>query len=470
MKIANLNVRPLTIFLVALVLSAAHLEAATKPNIIYILADDLGYGDLGCFGQRLLKTPNIDRLAAEGMRLTRHYAGSTVCAPSRCVLLTGLHTGHCTVRGNGPGQLKDDDITVAEVLKKSGYTTGCFGKWGVGSPPPLDDPARQGFDEFYGYVNMYHAHNFYPEFLVRNGVREKLRNVLKPRYRKNQTPMTEGVGVAKVKLDYAPDLITAEALKFIEANYDKRFFLYFALNVPHANNEGGGDPEQRDGMEVPDYGRFESRNWPNPEKGFAAMMRNIDRDVGRVLDKLKVLGLDKNTLVIFSSDNGPHQEGRHQMEFFDSNGALRGMKRDLFDGGVRVPTIARWPGKIAPGTSSDHLSGFQDLLATCAELTSVEAPPTDGLSFLPTLLGETEQQKKHPYLDWEFPERGGKTGIVTERWKVIQLKTDKPPAERPPILLFDLETDVSEQRNVAPVHPDVVRRLSQLMRDAHRAQ
>jgi len=448
-------------------------RAEGAPNIVFILADDMGYGDLGCYGQKTLSTPNIDRMAAQGMRFTRHYAGSTVCAPSRCVLMTGLHTGHCSVRGNqGPG-MPDEALTVAEVLKAGGYTTGCFGKWGIGNPPPRDDPNRQGFDEFYGYVNMFHAHNFYPPFLIRNGEIEKLRNVTKPIWL--ERPGNEmggakegaGVAIAGSKLDYAPDLITDEALKFIDAQKDGPFFLYFALNVPHANNEGGRDADQNDGMEVPDYGEFSDRDWPGPEKGFASMIRNIDRDVGRILDRLVTNGIDQNTLVIFSSDNGPHAEGNHEMEFFDSNGRLRGMKRDLFDGGVRVPMIARWPGKIAEGTESDHLSGFQDFLPTFAELAGREGgvKNSDGLSLVPTLTGNPELQKKHSFLYWEFQEKGGRRGVVTERWKAIQHGVNKN--QNAPIELYDLENDLDESEDVADKNPAIVNEMSGYIKLSH---
>lgn len=456
----------------------ANQQDALRPNIIFILADDMGFGDLGCYGQQTLTTPNIDRMAAEGMRFTRHYAGSTVCAPSRCVLMTGLHTGHCSVRGNqGPG-MPDEEVTVAEVLKSAGYATGCFGKWGIGNPPPRDDPNRQGFDEFYGYVNMFHAHNFYPPFLIRNGEVEKLRNVTKPMWL--QRPgnemggLKEGAGVAMpdAKFDYAPDLIADEALKFIDAKTaadEAPFFLYFALNVPHANNEGGNDPDQKNGMEVPDYGEFSDRDWPEPEKGFAAMIRNIDRDVGRILDRLVTHGIDEKTLVIFSSDNGPHAEGRHQMEYFDSNGKLRGMKRDLFDGGVRVPMIARWPGKVAAGAESDHLSGFQDFVPTMAELAGPQAQGeverTDGLSLLPTLLGNAKAQEKHEYLYWEFEEKGGRRGVTTEKWKALRLDVNKNP--QAPVQLYDLKNDPSETKDVAAENPQVVERMTAWMAAEH---
>lgn len=460
------------IVLAASVLSHSAVLCASleKPNIVYILADDLGYGDLGCFGQETLTTPHLDRMASEGMKFTRHYSGSTVCAPSRCVLMTGLHTGHCTVRGNGAALLKDEDLTVAEVLKGAGYVTGCFGKWGIGNPPPRDDPNRQGFDEFYGYVNMFHAHNFYPPFLIRNGELERLANVTKEswlREGREEGGPKEGAGVAEVKKDYAPDLITEEALKFIDENHERPFFLYHALNVPHANNEGGADKEQRDGMEVPDYGEFAERDWPNPEKGFASMIRNIDRDVGKILEKLKEHGISEKTLVIFSSDNGPHQEGRHEMEFFNSNGELRGMKRDLYEGGVRVPTIAWWPGTISADSESDLLSGFQDFLPTVAELAGAEIPEgLDGISLVPTLTGKGEQQAGHDFLYWEFGEKGGKTGVVTDRWKAVRLNTAKNPAG--PVELYDLEADLSETTDVAQKHPEVVKELTGKMAESHR--
>ena len=459
-------IRTVAIAVTTAVLAATTTLAADKPNIVYILADDLGFGDLGCYGQKKLTTPHIDLLAAEGIKMTRHYAGSTVCAPSRCVLMTGLHTGHCTVRGNGRAVLKDADFTAAEFLKKHGYTTGCFGKWGIGNPPPLDDPNRQGFDEFFGYVNMFHAHNFYPEFLVQNGKKLKLRNVVKQKFAKFRgDPARDGAGVAREKLDYAPDLIADEALKFIDDNHEKPFFLYFALNIPHANNEGGGDEDRARGMEVPEFGEFANQDWPAPEKGFATMIRRIDDYTGRVMAKLKQHGLDKNTLVIFSSDNGPHQEGRHQMEFFDSNGTLRGMKRDLYEGGVRVPMIARWPGMIPPGTSSDHLSGFHDFLPTLSDLLGGEVLETDGISMMPAMTG-IGSQARHKYLYWEFAEQGGKIGVTDGKWKAVRLNTLKK--QDAPMQLFDLEADPAEEKDVAKQHPEIVKKMEQRMKAAHR--
>ena len=452
-------IRTLAILIVALVLSVSQAVAA-KPNIIFVLADDLGYGDLGCYGQSMLSTPNIDRMAADGIRFTRHYAGSTVCAPSRCVLLTGKHIGHASVRGNQSGLILDEEVTIAEMLRDAGYATGCVGKWGVGNPPPLNDPARNGFDFFYGYVNMYHAHNFYPEFIVRDGKKVPLRNVLLPKWKQPQQEGREGRGVAETKIDYVPDLVTQQAMKFLERNQAKPFFLYYALNVPHANNEGG-----KNGMEVPTFGDFANKQWPEPEKGFASMIRNIDRDMGALIGKLRELGLDEKTIVFFSSDNGPHQEGGHKMPFFDSNGDLLGMKRDLHEGGVRVPLIVRWPKNIAAAQTTDHVSGFQDLMPTLADLAQVDGPKLDGISYAPTLLGRDQEQKKHPHLYWEFQERGGKQAVLKDNFKAVRLDWNKNP--NGPLQLYDLSKDPSETNDVADQHPQLVATMNEIMTAEH---
>ena len=430
-------------------------ESISRPNIIVIMADDLGYGDLSCFGQSTLKTQNLDRMATEGMKLTRHYAGSTVCAPSRCVFLTGKHVGHGTVRGNGPGILSSDDVLVSAVLKQAGYATGCSGKWGVGNPPPLNDPNQHGFDHFYGYVSMWHAHNFYPEFLILNGKKSPLRNEVPEQWKDG-----DGRGVATKKVDYAPDLIAQDALNFVEKNRSRPFFLYWAMNVPHANNEG-----RNRGMEVPNWGELKKTDWPEPEKGFASMIRNIDRDVGRMLTHLKQLGLDENTIVIFTSDNGPHQEGGHNADFFDSNGNLRGKKRDLYEGGVRVPTIVRWPGHIAMGSESNLHSGFQDWLATFTDLAGVDADPQDGVSLRPVLTGKGKQ-KAHAHLYWEFLEQGGKQAVLKGNWKAVRVNWNANPDG--PLELYDISKDESEQTNVASLHPDVVVEMADIMKREHK--
>jgi arylsulfatase A-like enzyme len=447
-----------------LALQLCQAAAPLRPNLVFILADDLGYGDLSCFGQKQLATPHLDRLAAEGMRFTRHYAGSTVCAPSRAVLLTGLHSGHAPLRTNWDAPMADAIPTLASLLKSAGYATSAFGKWGVGDVIPENDPQRKGFDEFYGYVDMYHAHNFFPPFLVHNGRREPLANDLIPG--SDAGPAAgRGNGVARNPRDYAPEFIINAALRFLDAQSGRPFFLYVPFNTPHANNEGGKGDFRR-GLEVPDFGPFADRAWPLEEKGFARKIHDLDRDVGRIIAKLRERGLAENTLVVFTSDNGPHQEGGHLADFFDSNGPLRGRKRDLYEGGIRVPTIAWWPGRVPAGTTRDHLSGFQDFLPTFAELSGVKAPPGDGLSLVPTLLGRDREQRRHDFLYFEFYEGGGKQAVVTDRWKAVRLNWNSRPEA--PLELYDLATDPGEERDVAAAHPDIVAALQRHLAAGHR--
>jgi len=432
-------------------------SASTKPNIIFILADDLGYGDVGCYGQKEIKTPHLDRMAAQGMRFSQHYAGSTVCAPSRCVLLTGLHTGHCRIRANAPGLMKPDDITVAKVLRQAGYTTAAIGKWGVGHPPPPGDPAANGFDYFFGYLSMSHAHNYYPEFLWRNSHKVLLAG--------NQLaePSQDGRGWSFRQGTYSHDLFTEEALRFVELNRNVPFFLYLAYTIPHANNEGGR--KTGNGMEVPDYGIYKDKNWPEPQKGHAAMITRMDRDIGRLLERLKALGTDRNTVIFFSSDNGPHKEGGADPAFFNSWGPLRGYKRDLYEGGIRVPFVAWWPGRIKAGSVSGHVSAFWDFLPTAAELAGLEAPKgLDGISMAPTLLGKRSKQKTHKYLYWEFHERGGKQAVRRGKWKAVRLDWHKNPGG--PLELYDLEMDIHEDHNVAGEHPEVVKTMAAHLKTA----
>ena len=426
-------------------------NGADKPNLIFIMADDLGYGDLGCFGQERIKTPNLDRIAAEGMKLTDFYAGSTVCAPSRCVLMTGLHTGRCYIRGNGKINLRPEDVTVAEVLKKAGYATGLAGKWGLGHEASTGMPTRQGFDFFFGYLDQHHAHNYYPTFLIKNEERFPLRNVVPNEGRYGQ-------GVATKKVDYSHDFIAEEALKFIDRSKDGPFFLYLALTIPHANNEA-----RAKGMEVPELGEYADKDWPEPQKGHAAMIARMDRDIGRLMDRLKKHGIDDKTLVIFTSDNGPHREGGNNPDFPDSNGPLRGIKRDLYEGGIRVPTLARWPGKIKPGSSSDHVGTFADLMATAAELAGVDAPTgRDSVSFLPALLGENDRQKKHDFVYWEFYERGSAQAVRMGKWKGV-----RKPMITGTIELYDLSKDLGEKTNIAEHHPGIVGKIRDAMKKAH---
>ncbi len=427
-------------------------EKAARPNIIFIMADDLGYGDLGCFGQKRIRTPNIDRLAAEGMKLTDFYAGSTVCAPSRCVLMTGLHTGHCFIRGNGKINLRPDDVTVAEVLKQAGYTCGLAGKWGLGHEKSSGLPTRQGFDHFFGYLDQHHAHNYYPSFLVRGEKRVALRNVVP---REGQF----GQGVATKQVDYSHDLIMTDALGWLEEVHKRPFFLYLSLTIPHANNEAG-----RQGMEVPDLGDYAKTDWPEIQKATAAMIGRLDRDVGRLMGMLKRLAIDRNTVVFFTSDNGPHREGGNNPDFFDSNGKLRGIKRDLYEGGIRVPTIVRWPGHIASGSTSGVVGSFADVLPTLADLAGGSVPEgIDGLSIVPTLTGNPKSQELHKYLYWEFYERGGTRAVRMGEWKAVAKSFFAKELE-----LYHLPTDLGEQKNVAAEHPEIVARALAAMKDAHR--
>ena len=438
-----------------------------KPNIVFILVDDMGYGDLGCYGQETLTSPNIDKMASEGMLFTQHYAGSTVCAPSRAALLTGKHTGHTSVRGNSPeGQLlADDEITIAELLNGKGYKSAVIGKWGVGNHPEPNDPARNGFEHAYGYVNMWHAHNFYPEFLYRNGVKEILKGNETDWAYDYEEGMKEGTGVAKIKETYAVDKLQQDALKFITDNKENPFFLYYCLNIPHANNEAGYFTG--DGMEVPNYGEFEAKKWPNQEKGFASTIRIIDNSVAEIEAKLKELGIADNTIIVFVSDNGPHNEGGHKEEYFNSNGIYRGSKRDLYEGGIRVPLIVKWPGKIKPGTVAKNPVATWDFLATFADIVNADVPKnTDGISFLPTLLGNTAEQKQHDYLYWAFYELGGRQAIRAGDWKLIRLNVrDKaiPVVEE----LYNINLDPSELKNVVQQNPDKVKELQDLMKKAH---
>jgi uncharacterized sulfatase len=450
-------------------------SASELPNIIFILTDDLGFGDLGCYGQKIIKTPRLDRMAAEGLRFTDFYAGNTVCAPSRSVLMTGQHMGHTHVRGNASGpdmskqSLRDEDVTMAEVLKSAGYTTGLFGKWGLGDDAPGGRsglPRRQGFDEFFGYLNQVHAHNYYPEFLWRNETKVPLPNGVKLN---DRTYGGFTGGWATKRVAYSHDLVASEAMEFIKRNAHaeadgsrKPFFLYLSLTIPHANNEG--TKGTGDGQEVPDYGQYANESWSNPDKGQAAMISRMDADVGRILDLLDEQGIAKNTVVMFSSDNGPHDEGGHDTDRFDPNGPLRGMKRDLYEGGIRVPMIVRWPETTPAGTMSQHVAYFGDLMSTVAELAGVDTPDNvDSVSFVPTLTSNSDSQKEHPYLYWEFYEQGGKQAVRAGKWKAVRLSWKSGGKTE----LYDLVTDIGETTNVADQHVDILKKLEAFMEEAH---
>ena len=426
-----------------------------RPNIIFILADDLGYGDLGCYGQQIIQTPNIDKLAEEGMRFTDHYAGSTVCAPSRCCLMTGYHTGHALIRGNANVPLRPSDVTVAELLKEAGYSTGIIGKWGLGEADSTGIPNRQGFDYWFGYLNQRHAHNYYPEYLWLNEDKFELKNEVNHVIGgRDRTPG----GVATKRVEYSHDLFAEDALSFVDKNKDNPFFLYLAFTIPHANNEAGNE-----GMEVPSYEPYADKDWPEPQKGHAAMITRMDGDVGRLMTKLRELGLDNDTLVMFSSDNGPHKEGGGDPTFFNASGPLKGYKRALYEGGIRVPMIARWPGKIEAGSVNDHISAFWDFLPTCCELVDVEAPEgIDGISMVPTLLGRPGEQRQHECLYWEFHEQGKRQAVRMGDWKGVRQNVAKNPDG--PIELYNLKNDIGETRNVAARHPGIVAKIETYMK------
>jgi len=425
-------------------------QAATKarsPNILFILADDLGYGDLGCYGQRRIRTPHLDQLAAQGVRFTQCYAGSTVCAPSRSALMTGQHTGHTRIRGNARHPLEAQDPTVAKVLQAAGYRTALIEKWGLGEAGSSGTPTRQGFDEFFGYLNQRHAHNYYPSHLWRNEEKVPLRNLV-------PNEDGEGGGVSTNRLDYSHDLFIQETHAFLARNQHQPFFLYLALTIPHANNEA-----KDKGMEVPSAAPYANEEWPEPERRKAAMITRMDADIGRILARLDDLGLGQNTVVFFSSDNGPHKEGGVRPDFFRSSGPLRGIKRDLFEGGIRVPMIVRWPGKIQPNQVSTQVWAFWDFLPTAAAIAGVKAPERiDGISMLPALLGR--KQRTHDFLYWEFHEGGFKQAVRMGDWKAIRLGPNLP------LELYRLDRDLGETQNVAMEFPEILSRIERYLAGA----
>jgi arylsulfatase A-like enzyme len=418
-----------------------------KPNIILILADDLGYGDVGCYGQTHIQTPNIDRLASEGVRFTQAYAGSAVCAPSRCAMITGLHTGHSFVRGNARQNLRADDITIAEVLKPAGYATALMGKWGLGDEGSDGLPTRQGFDHFFGYLNQGHAHNSWPTFLIRDEQRIALNNVV-------PDELSNGRGVASKRVDFSNDLIHHDILNWIDTHKSGSPFLLLACyTLPHANNEAHV-------VEVPDLGIYKEKDWPETQKAYAAAITLLDRYVGEIVATVKQDGIDNDTIILFTSDNGPHREGGNDPQFFHSSGKLRGIKRDLYEGGIRVPMIARWPGRVEAGRTSDQVWAFWDLLPTAAELGGAKAPnPIDGISMLPAILGQP-QTIQHEYLYWEFHENGFTQAIRMGDWKAVR------SGVKGPIELYDLGTDPGETIDVAAQHQPDVEKISKLLRAA----
>jgi arylsulfatase A len=434
---------------------------AKQPNIVLIVADDMGIGDLGVYGQTKIHTPYLDGMAASGMRFSQFYAGCPVCAPSRAALMTGQHTGNTPIRGNkeiepeGQWPLPDSTITIAKVLKKAGYATGDFGKWGLGFVGTSGDPVNQGFDTFFGYNCQRQSHNYYPDHLWQNDTRVDFPNNWQN------------------KQQYAPAIIQERALSFLDANKEKPFFLYLTYTLPHAALQVPADStfenykkqfnETPQPIKLPWNGQgYEPQAYP--KAAYASMVTLLDRYVGQVLQKLKDLGLEENTLVIFTSDNGPHREGGNNPAFFNSSAGFRGIKRDMYEGGIREPLIARWPGKIQAGSTSTHIGAFWDFLPTFAALAHTKAPAyINGISFLPALTGQ-KGQAKHPYLYWEFHEDGGKQAVRMGSWKGIRLNAIKAP--RGTISLYNLEKDRTESTDLASQYPEVVKQITRIMENA----
>ncbi|NQW46313.1 MAG: arylsulfatase [Planctomycetes bacterium] len=440
-------------------------QAASTPNVIYIIADDLGYGDLSVYGQTHFSTPSIDAIAKKGILFKQHYSAAPVCAPARGSLMTGLHVGHGAVRGNsevqpeGQQPMPADTFTLAHMFKKAGYATGAFGKWGLGAPGSASEPMKMGFDRFYGFNCQRMAHHYYPYSLWSDHQREMLWG--------NFGLETQ---------EYAPDLIQEHALRFVENNKDRPFFLYYAMIQPHAEMfapekylakyRGKFPPEKPyEGVESgPEFRKKGYGSQTEPHAAFAAMLETMDENVGALMAKLGELGIADNTLIIFTSDNGPHQEGGHDPDYFKSSGGLRGHKRDLYEGGIRVPMIACWPGKIPAGTVTDHISAFHDVLPTMADLTGQPTPKgIDGISFLPTLLQKSGQHQ-HDFLYWEFHELNGRVAIRKGNWKGVRYNVAVDPTS--PLELYDLAKDPSEADNVAAQNESVVRELDQLIKGA----
>ncbi len=456
--------------------------AERKPNIVFILADDLGYRELGSFGQMKIKTPNLDRLASQGMKLTQHYCGNAVCAPSRCVLMTSKHPGHATIRSNkstppeGQWPIFDEDVTLAEVLQGQGYVTGAFGKWGLGGPGSCGDPMAQGINRFFGYNCQSHAHSYYPSYLWDNDKHIALNN---------NPPVPGHKGLAKGAdpsdprsydefkgQDYAPDRINAAALEFVRANKDRQFFLYYPTVIPHVALHVPDEelkPYLELGWKDPPFSKASGYGYTphfTPRAAYASMITRMDRYVGNVLNLLDELGLSDNTIVVFSSDNGTTHLGEEvDYTFFESVGELRGLKGSLYEGGVRVPTLVRWPGKVKAGSENDRVSGFEDWMPTLLDLLDKsEAVPddVDGISLAPTLLGK--HQDPRPFLYREFPSYGGQQTIRVGDWKAVrQNMTRADSISKVKTELYNITEDISEKNDVAKQHPDIVAKLEKMM-------
>lgn len=426
-------------------------ETKSKPNIIFILADDLGYGDVGYNGQDKIKTPHIDRMAQDGVIFSNHYSGSTVCGPSRASLMTGKHIGHCSVRGNPKWtaskkavDLGPSDVTVAKELKRAGYETAVIGKWGLAEHFKDGMPLKQGFDYFFGFADHYSAHHYYPDTI----------------YRQNLPVHIEGNNVAEKKGKYSQDMFTEEALNYIKSKKDTNFFLYLAYTVPHLELAVPEDSKAQYADKGWPIRTLKSKHYHHDPDGhvtYAAMVSRMDKQIGQLMALLKELNIDDNTLVIFTSDNG-HEYDDIKNEFFNSNGIWKGKKRNLYEGGIHMPFVARWPGKIPSGSKSDHISAFWDFLPTACEMAGITpTDDVDGISYLPALLGDSAKQKTHSHLYWEFNEfRGPMQAVRKGNWKAVKL-------HKKPVEVYNLADDPGEMNNLAEQNPEITKELTMLL-------
>lgn len=449
-------------FLAAITLVGCSQAVTQTPNVVFIIADDLGYADISPYGQQIIHTPFLAQMAAQGMRFTQCYAGCTVSAPSRASLMTGLHTGHTFIRGNkevkpeGQQPMPGHTFTLGKMMQAQGYQTGVFGKWGLGYPGSESEPRRMGFDAFYGYNCQRRAHQYYPDHLWDNETR---------------VDFPENVPTSSAQRTYAPDVIHRHALQFIREHSDEPFFALLTYTLPHAELNLPHDStylaytQAISAQDDPPYTKGGYGNSERPLASFAAMVTRLDRYVGDVMALLDSLGIAENTVLVFTSDNGPHREGGANPDYFKSSGPLRGIKRDLYEGGIRVPLLVRWPGKVAAGVDSDQQTAFWDVMPTMAALSGYkETYATDGISMLPTLLGKGRQEQ-HDYLYWEFQELGGRRAIRQGNWKGVLLNVND--TTKTTFSLYDLSQDIHEDRNVADQYPDVTTTLQQLMKEAH---
>lgn len=469
-------------FVLYAMLTIAQSPSKKLPNIIYIYADDLGYGELGSYGQQKIKTPYLDRMTREGMRFTQHYAGAPVCAPSRAILMTGKHAGHSYIRGNyelggfedstegGQMPLPEGTFTLPKMLKNAGYTTGMAGKWGLGVTGTTGSPLLHGFDYYYGLLDQKQAHNFYPTHLWENDKWDSLNNhIINVHKRLDSSKATDADFEYYKGKDYAIAKMTEKALAFIDLSKQKPFFLYLPYTLPHMSLQAPDEYVKKyigQFDERPYYGQFGYAATRYPLSTYAAMITYLDDQVGIIMDKIKKLNLDDNTIIMFSSDNGATFNRGVDTKFFNSVDGLRGLKMDVYEGGIREPFIARWPGKIKAGTVSDLISAQYDLLATLAELTGQKlSNQTDGISFLPQLLGTNSQQKKHDYLYFEYPENGGQVAIRMGNWKGVRTNVRKNP--NAPWQVFNLATDRNETTDIAAQHPEIVEKFRTIQKKEH---